>query len=196
MVFSNNAFALGKVSRACNFNTIPWGLKNVAATFFVKVIGAQPWVLGLPDLSDEDQKDYWILESLTTDIIYQKYYLYAAAHVYTIIGFVDDHQSNLNVYVKHWKSYESPWTSETVPDAIKADPLFTPYFANRRYLYSARAGDPAIVMKIQGAHGGQRFLVQGKHSYYDAASKLTADYGSSQATNCNLPSTGFGLFDR
>jgi hypothetical protein len=196
IMLCGNALALGRVSRACNFYNIPYGLKNTAAIFFVEVVGAQPWVLELPGYSDEDQQDYWILESLTTDYIRTRYYLYAQSTAYYITGvsYINAYEEIL--YLKQWSNYSTPWTAETVPEAIKNDPRFSQFWANRRYLFSARAGNPAIVMKITGAHGGGKFLVKGRHSYYDPAGKITVDYGETEAFSCNLSNVGMGFFDR
>ena len=77
----DTAFALGQVSRACQFSTIPSELKPVAAAFFYAV-GADADVLTLPAQTRDVQATKWVLESLTTDYGRVRYMLFATRVLY------------------------------------------------------------------------------------------------------------------
>lgn len=191
LLIGRDALALGAVSRACQFSTLPTGTKGIAVQFF-EAIGADAWTLSLPDESSWIQSKWWINEALTTDYIRQRYYLYAIAEVY---GQVVEPESTFYGQWKYYKSYRSPkWTSETVSEQMKRDPTFSPYYANRGDLYSARAGE-LYIFEQPSSHFG-KFIVLGAHFYFDPVSKITARLPDTRARDCNLGNWGFGLFDR
>ncbi|MQA40661.1 hypothetical protein [Rugamonas aquatica] len=186
-----DVLALGAVSRACQFSQIPTGMKNLAVRFF-KAVGADDWVLSLPGKSNDIQNKYWILESLTTDYGRAKYYLYADSSVY---GYMDYIESPWYHNWIHYTTYVSEkWTAETVSQALKLNPDFSPYYANRGDLYSARAGNPGIVEEVR--FGFQKFVVMGEHFYFDPATQVTVRLKETRANDCNIPNLGFGFFDR
>lgn len=192
-LFSSKALALGAVSRACRFSDIPSSLKPVAGAFFT-AIGGSSYSAVLPFTSIAEQGRYWIMESLTTDYLRTRYYLYAQNTTYERNPFVDS--ANYN----KWQiigGYSSPvWTAETVSDALKAAPRFSPYFANRGLLFSARAGDPKIITTDDWPSTQRATL--GHHWYYDPVSKVAARMSDTTAYDCNLGDYGFGhgIFDR
>lgn len=188
---SVDAHALGAVSRACQFSTLPSFAKGIAVQFF-EAMGAHPNVLSLPNESLNIQKQYWINESLTTDYLKTRYYLYASADIY---GFVANPASSHYGQWQFHTGYQSPqWTAEEISEDMKRAPNFAPYYANRGDLYSARAGHPFIVEQ-PGAHWG-RFIVLGTHYYYDHVNKLPGKLRDTKAGDCNIFDWGVGLFDR
>lgn len=192
--FSTEAFALGAVSRACKFSDIPSALKSVAGQFFV-AIGGAPIAKDLPNRSLSEQATYWIMESLTTDYVRQRYYLYAETTSYTKNPYPES--ANYNKWQISGGDVSTIWTAETVSDALKADPRFSPYWANRGPLFSARAGDARIVVYYASVAGVQRATI-GHHWYYDPVSKVTSRMSDTVAFDCNLGDWGYGkgIFDR
>jgi hypothetical protein len=195
LMVNSSAFAVGTVSRACAFSKIPTGLKTVAANFFVK-LGADENILNLPNAPIDIQNRYYVLESLTTDYGFARYYLFAASGVYGPTSF----GANTN---KLLAAYKTEWTSEQVSEAIRNDPYISPYYVNREYLFSARAGYDKIIQRwywLDGVDSANRFpinfKVRGWHSYYDPVTKTVVNLPSTTATDCNLSNLGIGIFDR
>lgn len=188
---ASNAYALGAVSRACQFSTIPFAIQGVASAFFI-ALGAEPAV---GDLSHNGLASrYWINEALTTDYFSARYYLYAAATVYSLRG-------SASTYYNKWQWYSehvSPnWRADTISPTVANDSRFSIYFANRGVLYSARAG-MAKVGEFIDPTLHQRFVVKGKHWYYDPVSKVSSEMRETRAQDCNLQNWGrdTGLWDR
>jgi hypothetical protein len=207
--YSNSSFALGQLSRACRFPDIPPGGQTVAALFFSKV-GAPSSVMDLPNQALGETSHWWILESLTLDWGQARYYLFAANKVFynssiqpnPIPGGHDIYYyTPMNFADGTWMEYQSAWTSQEITAAMRADPNFSPYYANRQWLYSARAGSPNIVERYNLNYPAG-FNVLGKHWYYDAQMGIRTNLADTSATSCNLTDMGnlssfsLGLFDR
>ncbi|MGW8392458.1 hypothetical protein [Pseudoduganella sp. HUAS MS19] len=181
MLFAQNANALGQFSRSCRFSEIPFGLQNVSARFFYAV-GGPEYVKTLPQKSEAEQAKYRILESLTTDYTRFRYLLFAMSWVLDRGGANGD-----------WRQiaeYRSIWTAESINAAMEVDPYFRPYYLNRQWLFSARAGSPLIA---EWWPGDGQALVLGAHFYYDLAGKRTVRLPDSMAVDCNLSDFGLGL---
>lgn len=187
-----DASALGAVSRACKFSTIPVILQPDAAAFFY-TLGAPYNVFQLPVYSSLASR-WWINESLTVDWLSVKYYLYAYSVVSAFHGQYGSHPGQW----RNFATYSSPgWRADTIDPSIKNHPKLGYFFANRALLYSARAGyqyighdaDPLVY---------STFSVVGSHYYYDPVSKVNGAMRATYATNCNLGNVGqdTGLFDR
>lgn len=192
LAIAGDASALGAVSRACKFSTIPAALQSdAAATFFW--LGAPSNVLYLPYDSYSANR-YWVNESLTTDWLSVRYYLYAYSEV---TAFQGQYGSYPYQYRKFATYTSNGWRADTINPAIKNDPKLGIFFANRGLLYSARAGyqyighdtDPLVY---------QSFTVVGFHYYYDPVSKVQGAMKATYASNCNLQNWGqdTGLWDR
>lgn len=194
LLSAGNAYALGAVSRACQFSTIPSGQKSLASVFFVD-LGADLSVLQLPYQSAEIQQTYWIHEALTTDYFSVRYYLYAMANVYSLKSWESTYAGNWMFYAQYISGQE--WLPKTISNLMKYDSKYAMYFANRGMLYSARAGLLSIGEYIspQGMAG---YVVTGYHWYYDPVSKVTGQLVSTRARDCNLQNWGqdTGLWDR
>lgn len=192
-------FGVGKFSRACRFDQIPFGTKYIAAKFFVKM-GANPEFGDLASKLGDEQAMYWVNEALTTDYFQVRYFLFAKANVYATgpYGNADPNLYNLRF------SYASKWSVEEVKKAIQSDPLFAPSYANRGPApwYSARAGESGILQRWYLTNFPNTpaplntILVVGRHFYYDPVNKSTVDLGETRAKDCNLTNLGFGIFDR
>src|SRR5262245_54254699 len=96
--YTGSCFALGAVSRACNFYWIPVGAQTVAARFFY-ALGADEFVLSLPNADVATQAQYWINESLTTDYGSVRYYLFAVRNLYQMQSLSSDYSSATYDYV-------------------------------------------------------------------------------------------------
>lgn len=193
----SNAHALGAVSRACQFSTIPTiALKSLAVSFFTAV-GAPMSTLNLVGASDAEQRTWWTNESLTTDYVEARYYLYAHADVYRLYRV-----SQGSVPAGNWAymtGYSSPgWGASRISRAMQSDSRFSKYYQNRGPLYSARAGNPNIVEKLDVTQYASAYAVVGSHTYYDPVTKYTWAMQDTRAIDCNLPDFGQenkGLFD-
>lgn len=193
LLASNDALALGKVSRACNFATLPYGTKTVASLFF-SLLGAPSYVQNLADAPLTTQQQKWILESLTTDYGSARYYLYAES-----AQFRWNYPDPLfNPTGNWWKMrvLASHMESSVVSDAIKAYPTLSIFYANRMLLFSARAGAKSIVEDLGWP---AQFRVEGKHMYQDAGSPTGTWLSNTVATDCNITDWGLegaGIFNR
>jgi hypothetical protein len=197
LVCVNNAYALGAVSRACQFSTIPTGMKSLAATFFID-LGADSSISQLPWQDASQQQAYWINESLTTDYFSVRYYLWALAEVYALKGPNSTYAGNWQFYTRYLSS-SVDWVPKTVSGDLKSDQNFAIYFANRGMLYSARAGNPKIGEFLYYDYNGNlRYVVTGYHWYYDPVSKVSGQLVKTRAQDCNLQNWGqdTGLWDR
>lgn len=200
---SSPSFALGQVSRACSFAQIDPVRKYVAKEFFKK-IGVSPTIAdSVYNSSLSEQGYWWTLESLTFDWGQVRYYLFATSKVFVLTG--------IDAFVYYYTSmrdrnnqlmeYTSAWTAQQITQAMRNDPTFSPYYANREILYSARAGNPGILERFDASTPGT-FLVQGKHWFYDDQMKVRTNLPDTQTTNCslenmgNLSSFGEGILDR
>jgi len=183
LISINDAYALGAVSRACQFSTLNTAQQIVAAPFFV-AMGAPTNILTLPGKSTSEQQKYWVRESITTDYGRVRYFLYAQSASYT-------YNYNNSRY-ELFASYSSGWAAEQVAEYLQLDPNFSKFYANRGLLYSARAGRSEIITP----DGNFTFGVAGKHIYYDPVSKNVVALADTFATDCNLSNWGVGLFDR
>ena len=196
LTWSHGAMAVDKFSRACNFTSIPYGSRTVAAEFFVQM-GADTSVRNLPNQPLNEQEMWWILESLTTDYFSVRYYLFASSRLYW--GKYSNDVYGPYTDYNFVRKYDSKWSADEVLARIRTDPTFKPYYANRgpAPFYSARAGDPRIVTREVDAKTADRVMVVGKHSYYDPVSKVMVDAGQTVAFGCNLSEFGqYGLFNR
>jgi hypothetical protein len=176
----SNASALGQVSRACRYDTIPEGLQNISARFFY-AIGAPSFVKSIPQYDVTEKSHYWILESLTTDYLRARYYLFA-------MNWALD-QPFPPAY-RLIQQVASPWDAKEIAARMKTDPYFAPYYANRGDLFSARAGDPNIVVRVELPYA--QILSLGAHYFYDPNSKTTTRLPDSSARDCNLSNWGYG----
>ncbi len=193
LILSNNAQAVGSVSRACRFDKIPPNAQHLASQFFF-AIGADADVLLLPLQGPYTQTQYWVLESLTTDYGNVRYYLFATRLLYEWEQIQPGSNGSGAILGHVFKSrLDSNWTNEQISSAMKADSDFAPYYLNRQLLYSARAGSPKIIEKL-GSYESHHYLVLGRHWYFDASSGTVTRVGDSQADDCNL--TNFGIMDR
>lgn len=193
-LFVNYAFAVGGVSRACRFDTIPEGLKNISAAFFV-ALGAPNSVLDIPSLPLEQQSNYYILESITTDYGHVRYWLFATSGQYLTV--YHDWDPNQPYRPELFRTFQTEWTAEQVSAVTTLNPKFASFFTNRGFLYSARAGSSEIVENMGGFNNRpypDRFHVVGRHYYFDPASKAMYEVARSKASDCNLKDWGF--FDR
>lgn len=191
-----NASALGQVSRACSFAEIPSNVKKQVSLFFY-ALGADSSVLRLPFRELTEQSEYWINESLTTDYGSVRFYLFASRLLYSW-GHVDfnDGPGMTNGY-KFWNRVDSYWTPSMLSNALKADPNFSPFYANRQLLYSVRAGSPSIVERL-GRHEKYHYLVEGRHWYLDPSNGSMVPLASTEAIDCNTADLGIGthIMDR
>lgn len=188
--FSVPAFALNGVSRACRFDLIPSVAKGPAVLFFEMLGSKFPSLSLLPFQSLAEQSNHWILESITTDYGSVRYYLFAENRIYE-----RRYQSNGTPIFPLVSWGTSPgWTAMTVRKEMYEDSRLAIFFANRGFLYSARAGDPDIVQKFPRVVPSlpRYFGVKGRHYYYDAVNKVVGAIWDSQATDCNLGQWGFG----
>lgn len=192
---NHSVYSLGKVSRACPVADIPTGLKTAALQFF-EVIGDASIGSLTPIVNKAyiDQKKYYILESLTTDYLQARYYLYAENRARRIYIPFNIYQSIINTDY----NYKSTWTPSSLPESIFLDPRFNIFFANRQYLYSSRAGNSKIVeyFPIDDNIARQTFEVVGRHYYLDPINNAQTYLGVSKARDCNLSNWGFTLADR
>lgn len=190
VLFSVPAFALNGVSRACRFDLIPSIAKDPAVLLFQMLGSKFPSLSLLPSKSLAEQSDHWILESITTDYGSVRYYLFAENRIYE-----RRYQSDGSSIFPQFGWYTSPgWTALTVRREMYEDSRLAIFFANRGFLYSARAGHPDIVEKFSRNTSSlpRYFGVKGRHYYYDPANKVVGKIGDSQATDCNLGQWGFG----
>lgn len=197
---SNNAFAVGAVSRACSFDKIPSSLQVTAAAFFMAIGGNRNVIQNLPYASQYEKERHFILESLTTDYVNTRYYLYAQADIYFIGTSANYYPEYRNTYGLY-KTYASPgWDAETVSQLVLQDSRFKIYFENRGPLYSARAGNTDIVERLDWSPVVfKNFKVVGHHKYWDPVSKKPFDLPQTVAYDCNLTDFGVmhsGIFDR
>jgi hypothetical protein len=206
--YTGPSFALGTVSRACNLSRIPTEAQGVAVNFFNRV-GAPSSVLSLPSASDSEKSHWWVLESLTLDWGQVRYYLFAASKVFYAYNVQYSYPSNTPSFFYtpakfangNWQEYQSAWTAQQITDAMRADPTFSPYYANRQKLYSARAGSPNIIERYSLSFAGA-YYVMGKHWYYDSQMNIKTELRDTATAACNftnmgnLSSFGEGLFDR
>jgi hypothetical protein len=183
------AYALGAASRACRFDSLPPGTKNVSAAFFYAV-GAPLSVVSIPSSSAQNQANHWILESLTTDYFQNRYLLFAKRYLYTLTG---EYPAELRRTYAFESVLQSTWTSQQISDAMKADPRFSQYYLNRGFWHSVRAGHPDIV-EHRPNKSLNFYLVIGVHWYREAGVEYRI--GDTQAENCNLTNWGLGLWDR
>jgi hypothetical protein len=199
MSLSVSASALGWFSRACPVGEIPSNVKLSALRLF-EAIGAAPIgsLAQIANMSIADQNKYWIHESITTDFGSARYYLYAENFVYrtdaTAACTAATH-CNITRYETKYKS--AGWTATTLSKETLSDSRFQIFFANRAFLYSARAGDPSIVKFWQRASytpsslTHDEFSVYGFHYYYDPVAKVQTSLGGSYAYDCNLINWSF-----
>ena len=182
----NDVFALGAVSRACQFRSIPTALKAPAVLFF-RAVGAPASVLSLPDADARTQSESWILESITTDYVETRYYLYAQTDIYYS-------PTDENPWTKLITLVSPGWGASRISRAMQEDDRLKKFYANRGPLYSARAGYPEIVTRMP--HIG--YGVVGAHWAYDPSSKRTYAMQDTYAFDCNLGKFGLeggGIFD-
>lgn len=188
---AGNAHALGAVSRACRFDDIPFGTKWLAARFFYAA-GAPRSVLTLRDLPSEDQRKNFILEAITTDYLRARYWLYAVASVSALQPWNPDTGQYYDKWDYVTTFYSPSWIPQQISDAMRNDSFFAPYYANRQVLFSARAGDPKIVVDMSSwiDSGHTKFRVTGYHYYFDFANGVTNQLPNTVASDCNLPDLG------
>lgn len=202
LIYTTNALATGAVSRACAFGEIPSYLQYVASTFFIVVGGDFAVINAVRNMPNVDQYNYYIFESLTTDYVETRYYLFAQADVYQrVYDWVYDPLTSTYGHFKPYKRFTSPgWEASAVSLALKRDERFAVYYENRGPLYSARAGNPAIVEYAPPATSiSGPYKVVGHHKYFDIAAKRSVDQGITVAYDCNLNNFGVthsGIFDR
>ena len=185
------ASALNGVSRACQFNQIPSPIRGPAIRLF-NYVSTAPWGKfdGLIYMSEAELAKYWILESITTDYLSTRYYLYAENRVYRSVYGPTGILEKFTLYA----NYSSPgWTAESVPADAQSDSYLDIFFHNRGILTSARAGNPEVIANIVPlTRFGDLFFVYGNHYYYDSVNKTQSRIGLSAARDCNLSQWGFG----
>lgn len=193
---SFDAYALGQVSRACSFAEIPSNVKKQISLFFY-ALGADSSVLRLPFRELSEQSEYWINESLTTDYGSVRYYLFASRLLFEWgpVRF-NDGPGTTDGYI-FINRVNSSWTPATLANAMKANPNFSPFYANRQLLYSVRAGSPSIVERL-GRHEKYHYSVEGRHWYLDPANGSLVPLANTEAIDCNTADLGIGthIMDR
>lgn len=194
LLTAGNVLALGMVSRACPVADIPSSMKLAALTLF-EVIGDAPIgsLTRIRGYNQNEQYNWWVLESITTDYGSVRYYLFAENKAYRY----DDFKNAYFLEV----GYKSPgWVAMAVSEETYKDSRFEIFFANRGFLYSARAGHKDIVQRWSRkspAPGSTPLYkdfwwVLGQHYYYDPVAKTVGYLGNTFATDCNLGQWGFG----
>jgi hypothetical protein len=182
----SSASALGYFSRSCPISEIPPNLRASAIALF-EVIGTAPAGKLIPIIGmvESEQDNYYVLESITTDWLEARYYLYAEN----------------NVYQRECSTVSNCTTplleAFTITDQVMSTSKFDIFFHNRKLLYSARAGEPEIVKyylpfeKRSADAFRQSPVVVGNHYYFDPQTKKQVFLGTSTAMNCNLGAFGF-----
>jgi hypothetical protein len=191
-LFSGNAFALGMFSRACPIADIPSPLKLPALMLFEAIGDAEMGsLIKINNFNNNEQYNWWVLESLTVDWASLRYYLFAENKIYRY----NDYK---NAYFLEG-GYKSPgWVAMSLNDDTLSDSRFQIFFKNRGFMYSGRAGHKNIVQRWERtplAPGSSPLYkdfwkVMGQHYYYDPVSKVIAYLGSSMAEDCNLREWG------
>ena len=184
---ASSSFALGGLSRACNFRDIPPQLQSPALVLFAYLDMPQKY-LDLPSRSEDEKKQHWILESITTDYGSLRYYLFVENEVYRLKG------SQTNAEFFRVTGYRSPWAAQSLDPRIFPDSRLSVFNFNRGTLFSARAGHKDIVQfysKTLSWREVDWFRVVGKHYYFDPVSKSQGYIGKSDATDCALSQWGF-----
>lgn len=190
MLSAASASALAPLSRACRFGDIPGTLKAPALVLF-QYLGMPATLADLDRRTSNEQANYWILESITTDYGSLRYYLFAENRVYWKYSYPGEYYPRY--YLEF--SYKSPWAAQSLDPQIFPDSRLSIFNFNRKVLFSARAGDGEIVKKhVNSGYQTNDAVVVGKHYYYDPVSKAQAYLGETYATDCNLGN--WGLEDR
>lgn len=180
------AHALAGISRACPFSELPALLKAPFAALAPAIGTASPWAFyGLTTATATEQARWWVLESLTIDWFAAKYWLYSENKAY--------YRDTVNIN-NAWLPFRvqksgAGWTAERIPDSVLNDSTFAIFFANRQFLYSARAGNPVILERLNDPDS-YRYRVDGSHYYYDPVSKTQGRLPNTIAVDCNLNSWG------
>ena len=190
---ANESVALGKFSRACRLSEIPtsFGLRT-ATILLAQLLSTRP-DYPLDYLQQPGYSDFannWVHESITTDYGSARYYLYAEHWTWF---------RNCNSFNQCWnqqadKYSSNGWVAETVPQPILLNQSLSIFFANRAFLYSARAGWPGIILRwYPGAGTTAMYSAStGRHYYSDPAGNQQVFLGSTVAYDCNLSQWGFG----
>jgi len=203
-VYQSPSLALGFFGRACPVADIPSVLKLPAMSFF-EAIGDAPSrsLTNITTLSTAEQYKYWIHEAITADYANVRFYLYAELDLYVW----DSTMWCLTPTGCAWKgwtfvkNYRSPgaygWGATALSKETLEDPQYSIFLANRRYMYSQRAGEANIVRywpRFAGTEAGRNsdsFLVKSQHHYYDPSNKQYVFLGTYKAYDCNLTEWGF-----
>ncbi|MES2832458.1 MAG: hypothetical protein V4695_10745 [Pseudomonadota bacterium] len=171
-------------------DTVPFDAQLLTTTFLVAV-GADPKYLYLYGSSLWEQQSLWVLESLTTDYLRGRYFLWARSAVF---------KRMYDFGYPYWgldKTYDSGWNAERLNDYIMTKDTFQIYLANRGWLYSARAGNPAIIERLRSyIDRPNEYRVYGQHAYYDPVAKTLGRLQDTSATSCNAGNLGLGILDR
>jgi hypothetical protein len=165
----------------------------------VDLIGAAP--AGsfdyLRTASNQSLRGHYIFESLTVDYFSVRYVLYAENQVYVLYCPPGTTSANNTCTYRVEYAHKSVgptnpngWIAQTLNSLVVNDVRLSVFFANRAFLYSARAGHPNLIQNF----GHTVFIaptVVGHHSYRD---QLGSEIylGKSVARNCNLSEWGFG----
>lgn len=186
------AFALNMFSRACRISDIPTtaGLRS-AAILLSSLLSTRP-DYPLDYLSAPGYNDFqndWAHESITTDYLNVRYYLYSEH--WTWFRSCSGSQC-INQVADKYRS--EGWLAETIPQPILGMSELSIFFANRAFLYSARAGWPGIIVHWNAPQPGTTRLSAstGRHYYYDPAGNQQVFLGTTVAYDCNLTQWGFG----
>jgi len=186
---ATNALALGAVSRACPFSSIPTAIQPDALLFF-HAVGAARWeqLRFIALKAESEKRKYWMLESISTDYGNVRYYLFAESRVYRGHQFSDGRAP-----LRLEATYKSYWTSMRADPKVYTDSKLKMFFSNRGPLFSARAGHPDIIQywhKV-AVEPFDMFLVRGYHYYYDPGAREEVEYAKTIVANdCNLDDWG------
>lgn len=189
---SGNALALNMFSRACPFSEIPStaGLRTAAIVLSALLSTRPDYPLDyMLAAGYNDFQNDWAHESITTDYVNVRYYLYAEH--WTWFRTCSGSQCTNQVADK----YQSDgWVAETIPQPLLGMTNLSIFFANRAFLYSARAGWPGIIVHWNPPQPGTTRLSAstGRHYYYDPVGNQQVFLGTTVAYNCNLTQWGFG----
>ena len=85
---------------------------------------------------------------------------------------------------------------QRISDAMKNDPNFSPYYANRQIKTSVRAGNPAIYDQSLSSVHDNYYNVSGIHHAVDAVAGTLARRPDSETFDCNLANWDIAIFDR
>lgn len=198
-----NVGAQNFFSRSCALEDIPAALRP-PLFLLVDLIGAAPSGTFdyLKTADSRGMRNHYIFESLTVDYFNVRYVLYAENQVYVLYcpGAPQTANNTCSYRIDHTFKSGGPanpngWVAQTLDSLVIGDIRLNVFFANRAFLYSARAGHPNLIQDLRRPEVAGRFYVNptvvGHHSYRDQVGSEIY-LGKSVARDCNLGEWGFG----